>query len=553
MPCLPLLFFLFARIVLAGDNSLTFSAPLLHRFSEEARAAATAAPAREVGRWPSRRSREYYEVLVRSDLLRRRRRLGGAKYSNMYPAEGSETLSLGNDFGWLYYTWVDIGTPNVSFLVALDAGSDLFWVPCDCIQCAPLSGYHGSSDKELGMYTPDESKTSKHLSCSHELCTLGASCRSAKQPCPYRVNYYSENTSTSGLLVEDILYLASSDDGRSVQAPVILGCGRKQSGGYLDGIAPDGLLGLGFGEISVPSMLAGAGLVRNSFSVCFRSDESGRLLFGDQGVLTQDTTPFVALDGKYFTYIVGVENFCIGTQCPDKTNFQAIVDSGSSFTFLPDEVYHRVMLEQINASRFDYEGSPWEYCYNANSLEVPEVPAVILTFSVNKSFEAVNPIFPIHDKEDKLVGFCLALQSSAESLGTIGREYLILTIFSFSFETRMCPLTVCSELAINHAENFMTGYDMVFDRENLKLGWSRSDCRNLGSSTRVPLTPSPQSRPENPLPTNQQQSSPTGRAVPPAVAGRAPVNPSAASPQGVTLCWSMFLILSQFFLNLIGL
>ena len=44
----------------------------------------------------------------------------------------------------LHYTWIDIGTPNVSFLVALDAGSDLLWVPCDCIQCAPLSGYHGS-------------------------------------------------------------------------------------------------------------------------------------------------------------------------------------------------------------------------------------------------------------------------------------------------------------------------------------------------------------------------------------------------------------------------
>lgn len=45
----------------------------------------------------------------------------------------------------LHYTWVDIGTPNVSFLVALDAGSDLLWVPCDCIECAPLSAnyYNG--------------------------------------------------------------------------------------------------------------------------------------------------------------------------------------------------------------------------------------------------------------------------------------------------------------------------------------------------------------------------------------------------------------------------
>ena len=45
----------------------------------------------------------------------------------------------------LHYTWIDIGTPNVSFLVALDTGSDLLWVPCDCIQCAPLSGGSYSS------------------------------------------------------------------------------------------------------------------------------------------------------------------------------------------------------------------------------------------------------------------------------------------------------------------------------------------------------------------------------------------------------------------------
>ena len=45
----------------------------------------------------------------------------------------------------LHYTWIDIGTPNVSFLVALDVGSDLLWVPCNCIQCAPLSaGYYSS-------------------------------------------------------------------------------------------------------------------------------------------------------------------------------------------------------------------------------------------------------------------------------------------------------------------------------------------------------------------------------------------------------------------------
>jgi hypothetical protein len=65
----------------------------------------------------------------------------------------------------------------------------------------------------------------------------------------------------------------------------------------LNGIAPDGLLGLGMADISVPSFLARAGLVRNSFSMCFKED-SERIFFGDQGVPTQHSTPFVALDGK---------------------------------------------------------------------------------------------------------------------------------------------------------------------------------------------------------------------------------------------------------------
>jgi hypothetical protein len=39
----------------------------------------------------------------------------------------------------LHYAVVALGTPNVTFLVALDTGSDLFWVPCDCVKCAPLT------------------------------------------------------------------------------------------------------------------------------------------------------------------------------------------------------------------------------------------------------------------------------------------------------------------------------------------------------------------------------------------------------------------------------
>lgn len=41
----------------------------------------------------------------------------------------------------LQYTYVEIGTPSQVYFVALDTGSDLFWIPCadNCISCAPQS------------------------------------------------------------------------------------------------------------------------------------------------------------------------------------------------------------------------------------------------------------------------------------------------------------------------------------------------------------------------------------------------------------------------------
>lgn len=186
-------------------------------------------------------------------------------------------------------------------------------------------------DRDLSEYDPSRSSTSKPLSCSHQLCQLGLNCQSPNGSCPYSVNYYSEDTSSSGLLFEDQLHLTSSGGGAhegSIHAQVIIGyvsfvysqfcsltctvnltgkvfafltncrCGSKQSGSYLDGSAPDGLLGLGPGKISIPSLLARSGLVPHSFSYCFDNSYSGRMYFGDQGPATQRSTTFVPYKGE---------------------------------------------------------------------------------------------------------------------------------------------------------------------------------------------------------------------------------------------------------------
>lgn len=479
----------------------TYSSRLIHRFSDKAKLLRVLRNDGGV-RWPEMKNLEYYELLVNSDFQRQKMKLG-TNYNLFFPSQGSKTTSFGNDFGWLHYTWIDIGTPNVSFLVALDVGSDLLWVPCDCVQCAPLSAsYYSSLDRDLSEYRPSGSSSSRHVPCSHQLCESSLNCKSSKQQCPYTIDYYTENTSSSGLLVEDTLHLASVDDHKlntSVQASVIIGCGMKQSGGYLDGVAPDGLMGLGPGEISVPSVLAKAGLIRNSFSMCFDDEDSGRIYFGDKGPPTQESTHFLPSDGKYETYIVGVEACCIGNSCLKQMGFSAVVDSGTSFTFLPNEVYERIAKEfdrRINATITSYPGYPWKYCYKSSSQELPKVPHLKLVFPLNNSFVVFNPVFVVYGIQG-ISGFCLAVQPMEGDVGTIG-------------------------------QNFMTGYRMVFDREKMKLGWSPSNCQDLADGKRMSL--SPNGTPSNPLPTNEQQSTPGGRAVAPAVAGRAPPSkPSAAS------------------------
>lgn len=137
-----LLLFLLLELITAQSMPLpiTFSTHLVHRFADEMKP--LRAPTAD---WPDRWTIRYYQMLLSSDILRRKINIAATRYQLLFPSHSSKTMSLGNDFGWLHYTWIDIGTPSTSFLVALDAGSDLLWIPCDCVQCAPLSSSYYSS------------------------------------------------------------------------------------------------------------------------------------------------------------------------------------------------------------------------------------------------------------------------------------------------------------------------------------------------------------------------------------------------------------------------
>ncbi|XP_048334943.1 aspartyl protease family protein 1 isoform X2 [Ziziphus jujuba] len=243
---------------------------------------------------PEKGSLAYYAAMAHRDNLIKRRHLqtNVDQTAPLIFNYGNETYRI-PAFGYLHYANVSVGTPSSSYLVALDTGSDVFWLPCDCTNACVRSVEFSNNDVlNFNIYSPNTSSTSQKTPCNSTMCNPQR-CATEAPECPYQVQYLSNGTSSTGILVEDVLHLTTDDAKQEkVEARITFGCGKVQTGTFLEGAAPNGLFGLGMEDISVPSILARDKLASNSFSMCFGPDGLGRIRFGDNGSLDQGQTPF---------------------------------------------------------------------------------------------------------------------------------------------------------------------------------------------------------------------------------------------------------------------
>ncbi|XP_010935168.1 aspartyl protease family protein 1 [Elaeis guineensis] len=475
----PLLLFAAVALAVSGTaGGATLGLDFHHRFSDRVRQWAEAHGGLPGGWWPKKGSVEYYAALARHDRALRGRALadGGDPDKDLVFADGNVTFRH-SSLGFLHYAIVALGTPNVTFLVALDTGSDLFWVPCNCISCAPTSSrYYGlRTNFEFNIYSPTKSSTSRKVPCNSSFCELKSSCSAATGSCPYVVQYVSYNTSSTGVLVEDILYFKTEETiPKVVKAPIVFGCGQIQTGAFLDGAAPNGLFGLGLDNVSVPSVLASKGYTSDSFSMCFGSDGIGRIYFGDKGSSDQEETPFDVNHG-HPTYNISFTGLEVRNSSVD-VKFSAIVDSGTSFTYLADPEYTKLTESfdtQVQENRLKSDPDiPFEYCYELSPNQGSIIPPkIILTTKGGSQFPINDPIVVLSNQQ-RLFAYCLAIIKS-HRLNIIG-------------------------------QNFMTGLRIVFDRERLILGWKEFDCYDAEGSSTLPVNrnqsaipPSPASGPSS--------------------------------------------------------
>ncbi|CAL5035346.1 unnamed protein product [Urochloa decumbens] len=364
-----LLFPLFAAAAM-GRGCAAQATPSLefhHRFSEPVRHWAEARGRALPGGWPAPGGAAYVAALAGHDRHRAMSTAGGSgEAPPLTFAEGNATLKVSN-LGFLHYALVTVGTPGQTFMVALDTGSDLFWLPCQCDGCTPPAMAASGS---ASFYIPGMSSTSKAIPCNSNFCDLQKECSTTSQ-CPYKMVYVSVGTSSSGFLVEDVLYLTTENAHPHIlKAQIMLG-------------------------------------------------------FGDQGSSDQEETP-LDINQQHPTYAISITGISIGNNVRDM-EFSTIFDTGTSFTYLADPAYTYITQSfhsQVKANRHPADSRiPFEYCYDLSSGEarIP-TPDIILRTASGSLFPVIDPGQVISIQEHEYV-YCLAIVKSMK-LNIIGQNFM---------------------------------------------------------------------------------------------------------------------------------
>ncbi|KAL8231033.1 hypothetical protein R6Q57_000811 [Mikania cordata] len=272
-----------------------------------------------------------------------------------------------------YYVTMNIGNPPRPYWLDIDTGSDLTWLQCDapCTKCLPAPHK---------LYKPNNDL----VTCLDPLCASvhwpdTFDCKSPKDQCDYQVQY-ADHGSSLGLLVKDWFPLQHLN-GSVAKPRLAFGCGYNQEvHSSLDPPYTDGILGLGFGKLSILSQLNELGVTRNVVGHCLSAQGDGFLFFGNDlvpssGVIwTPMSTTKIA---KH--YSLGSAEMYVGGKTSGIKGLPVVFDSGSTYTYFSAEAYKAL----VSMLMIDIKG---KQIRNTNDKSLP------LCWKGSKPFKSIQDV-----------------------------------------------------------------------------------------------------------------------------------------------------------------
>jgi hypothetical protein len=353
-------------------------------------------------------------------------------------------------FARSYYVMsYSIGTPPFQLYGVVDTGSSEIW-----FQCKPCKPCFNQTSQ---MFDPSKSSTYKNIPCSSSTCKRfsNSPCSSNdKKKCEYKVSYIDKSYSHGDLSI-DTLTLNSNVGSPISFSKIVVGCGHQNT--ITTEGSNSGIIGFGNGPYSLISQLGSS--IGGKFSYCMvplfsKANISGKLNFGDAAKVSGHgvvSTPLVqsSIIPGYFVYL---DAFSVGDHIIKINHFSttsikmgnAAIDSGSTLTYLPSDVYSRLesaVAAMIKLKRVNDPTKQLNLCYKTTSKKY-EVPIITAHFrGANVKLNVLNTFIPINHKV-----MCFAFTSSEIS-----------------------PLIIYGNVA---QQNFLVGFDTV---KNL-ISFKPTDC-----------------------------------------------------------------------------
>ncbi|XP_047326470.1 aspartic proteinase 36-like [Impatiens glandulifera] len=361
----------------------------------------------------------------------------------------------------LYFTKIGIGTPSKDYYVQVDTGSDILWLNCvGCDNCPKKSDL----GIELRLYNPQASSTGNKVTCDQDFCNIiNGELNGCKVGlvCPYSVTY-GDGSSTSGYFVRDNIQLDRASGNLNttpMNGTIQFGCGDKQSGQLgSSSEALDGILGFGQSNSSMVSQLASSGKVKKAFAHCLNGKKGGGIFAIGQVVQPKlNMVPLIPNQPHYNIILKSIEVdgsiLTLPSSFGTSSEKGAIIDSGTTLVYLPDEIYS-LLMAQIMASQPNLKLHTFEEqftCFQFTGEVDSGFPAVKFNFenSLSMTIYPHEYLFKFNDEV-----LCFGWMSSGTQTKD-GKDLILL------------------------GDMMLSNKLFLYDLENQAIGWTDYNCEFL--------------------------------------------------------------------------
>jgi hypothetical protein len=328
------------------------------------------------------------------------------------PGDKKESVILYGNIHTYAYWFVDllVGTPPQRTSVIVDTGSSVCAFACDvCKNC----GNH--IDKSFSF---EASSTASWSSCNSD-CPSG-SC--VDNHCSYSITY-SEGSSLSGYWFTDTVRLGDLEE-ENLPTKSYLGCHTSETNLFFTQSA-GGILGLaphrsGNYPSILGSLFTDPRIDKKVFSLCL-AREGGELTVGGHNGIESDLIYIPMKMDTFFT--VSLSEMSIGPLLIGSVFGPAVVDSGTTLTYFPPEVYKKlseVIESAMKAKSITGQGAR---CWSTN--ETKTFPTISMSFEANRITLFWEPDHYLYSPRDGLL--CYAFASSENSRETVlGASFLVM-------------------------------------------------------------------------------------------------------------------------------